>query len=452
MPPLMKRFRVRASDALIGDVRVPGDKSIGHRSLIFSALARGPSRISGLSAGLDNQATSEAFRAMGVRSTQQGRTLEVQGVGLRGLSMPSGAIDCGNSGTTMRLLAGLLSGQRFGSRLVGDESLSRRPMGRIVEPLRARGAHIAGSAGPRPKDIYPPISIAPLVEGESLTGIEYDMPIASAQVKSALLLSGLYANGPTALREPTVSRDHTERMMLSLGLPLSTAGSMVVLDPGQEWAGGWDGVDWEIPGDPSSAAFVLLAALMVPKSTVEVSDVCVNPTRTGLFDLLRLMGAPITIKPSGQGAGDEPMARIATQHRPLRGSVLGGELLVRMIDEVPALCALAAIVHGTTEIRDAAELRVKESDRIARMHQVLKAFGVKSEELEDGLIIHGDAKPKAARIDSHGDHRIAMAAALLGLRAEGETIIDNVDCVDTSFPGFAALFQSLGAHIEVDET
>ena len=442
-----KRYHVRRSGPLNGTVRVPGDKSIGHRSLIFGALGRGPSRITGLSEGLDNAATRQAFRAMGVAVETNDEATTVHGVGLRGLQMPSDLVDCGNSGTTMRLLAGLLSGQRFGTRMTGDESLTRRPMGRVIKPLRARGAHIAGTAGAKPDEAYPPISIAPLLEGETLTGIEYEMPIASAQVKSALLLSGLYASGPTAIAEPVLSRDHTERMMLALGVPLETAGASVVLDPSQEWAGGWEPFDWHVPGDPSSAAFPLLAAAMVPGSQVSVEDVCVNPTRTGLFDWLRLLGAQISHRPSGHGAGDEPMAEITVAHSAIRGSVAGGELIVRMIDEIPAVCALAAVSHGHTEIRDAAELRVKESDRIASMAEVLGAFGVPCEELPDGLIVTGGAALRSARIESRGDHRIAMSAALLGLRAEGESIIDGAEAVDTSFPGFVGLLQSLGADI-----
>jgi 3-phosphoshikimate 1-carboxyvinyltransferase len=361
--------------------------------------------------------------------------------------MPTDVVDCGNSGTTIRLLAGLLSGQRFGTRMTGDDSLARRPMGRVIEPLRARGAHIAGTAGAKPDELYPPISIAPLVEGESLKGIEYSMPIASAQVKSALLLSGLYASGPTAIEEPVLSRDHTERMMLSLGVPLQTAGASVVLDPNLEWSGGWEPFEWHVPGDPSSAAFPLLAAAMVPGSQVSVQDVCINPTRTGLFDWLRLLGANVSHRPSGHGAGDEPMAEITVAHGTIRGSVAGGELIVRMIDEVPAVCALAAVSKGRTEIRDAAELRVKESDRIATMAHVLGAFGVPCEELPDGLIITGGAALRGAQIDSRGDHRIAMAATLLGLLAEGESVIDGAEAVDTSFPGFVALLRSLGADI-----
>ncbi len=380
-----------------------------------------------------------------VQSTDEATT--VHGVGLRGLQMPTSVVDCGNSGTTMRLLAGLLTGQRFGTRMTGDESLTRRPMGRVIKPLRARGAHIAGTAGAQPDELYPPISIAPLVEGEALKGIEYSMPIASAQVKSALLLSGLYASGPTAIEEPVLSRDHTERMMLALGVPLQTAGASVVLDPNLEWAGGWEPFEWHVPGDPSSAAFPLLAAAMVPGSQVSVQDVCINPTRTGLFDWLRLLGASISRRPSGHGAGDEPMAEITVAHAAIRGSVAGGELIVRMIDEIPAVCALAAVSKGRTEIRDAAELRVKESDRIATMAHVLDAFGVPCEELPDGLIITGGARLRGAQIESRGDHRIAMAATLLGMLAEGESLIGGAEAVDTSFPGFVALLRSLGADI-----
>ena len=443
-----KRYRVRRSEPLHGAVRVPGDKSIGHRSLIFAALARGTCHITGLSAGLDNAATADAFRAMGVPIESAPDATIVKGVGLRGLHMPPQVIDCGNSGTSMRLLAGLLSGQRFGTRMVGDASLTGRPMGRVIEPLRARGAHIAGTEGAKPDELYPPISIAPLVEGEALRGIEYNMPVASAQVKSAMLLSGLYADGITAVQEPVLSRDHTERMMVSLGVPLDTAGSSVVLDPNAVWSGGWDAFQWHVPGDPSSATFPLLAAAMIPGSEIRVEDVCINPTRTGILDWLRLIGAGVAHRPSGHGAGDEPMAEITMTQRKIQGAVAGGELIVRMIDEIPAVCALAAVAEGTTEIRDAAELRVKESDRIATMAHVLDAFGVPCEELPDGLIVTGGHPLHGARIESRGDHRIAMAAALLGMVAEGESIIDGAGAVDTSFPGFVSLMQSLGAAIE----
>lgn len=447
MHSVRKRYRIRPAGPLRGRVRVPGDKSIGHRSLIFGALGRGTSRITGLSEGLDNAATREAFRSMGVSIENAEGATVVDGVGLRGLRMPGDVIDCGNSGTSMRLFAGLLSGQRFGARMTGDASLTSRPMGRVIKPLRARGAHIAGTAGANPDELYPPISIAPLVEGEALQGIEYAMPVASAQVKSALLLSGLYAAGPTVIEEPVLSRDHTERMMLALGVPLQTAGASVVLDPNDDWAGGWEPFEWHVPGDPSSAAFPLLAAAMVPGSKVSVEDVCVNPTRTGVFDWLRLVGAQISHRPSGHGAGDEPMAEVSLTYGSVRAAVAGGELIVRMIDEIPAVCALAATVPGQTEIRDAAELRVKESDRIATMAAVLQAFGVPCEELPDGMLITGGAPLRGAQVDSHGDHRIAMSATLLGLLAEGESVVDGAEAVDTSFPGFVALLRSLGADI-----
>lgn len=446
----MKRYRVRRSGPLRGRIRVPGDKSIGHRALIFGALSRGECRVTGLSGGLDNQSTAEAFRAMGVRIDLAEQSARIEGVGLRGLRMPQQVLDCGNSGTTMRLLAGLLAAQRFGTTLVGDASLMRRPMGRVIEPLRARGAHIAGSSGAKPGVLYAPIHIAPLVEGEALNGIEYDMPVASAQVKSALLLSGLYAAGPTIVKEPELSRDHTERMMRSLGVPIESAGTVVKLDPRETWSHGWDGFTWEVPGDPSSAAFPLIAAAIVPGSEVTVDGVCTNPTRTGLFDLMRLMGTSPVILPRGAGAGGEPVGELTQTHRPGRGTLAAGELIVRMIDEVPILCALAACASGTTEVRDAKELRVKESDRIATMARALRDFGVSCEELEDGMIIHGGSALHAARVESHGDHRIAMTAAILGMVSDGETVVEDVECVDTSFPGFVELFRGLGASIEVE--
>ncbi|MEM9070976.1 MAG: 3-phosphoshikimate 1-carboxyvinyltransferase [Myxococcota bacterium] len=446
------RLRVRGGGALRGKVRVPGDKSIGHRALLFAGLGRGASTLHGLSSGEDNLSTLAALEAMGVRA-ERGEALTIHGVGLRGLSMPKDVVDCGNSGTTMRLLAGLLSAQRFGTRLVGDASLTGRPMGRVVDPLRARGAHIGGSSKEgRPiteGKLYPPLSIAPLVEGEALAGIEYAMPVASAQVKSCLLLSGLYAAGPTSLQEPVVSRDHTERMMIALGVPLQTAGPAVHLDP-SDWSGGWDAFEGTIPGDLSSAAFLLAAALMVPESRVVVEGVGVNPTRTGVLDVLRPMGAVVDLVPKPEGIRGEPTADLGVSHQALRGTLVGGELLVRMIDEVPVLCAMAAVANGTTEIRDAGELRVKETDRIAAMAKALQDFGVPCEELEDGMVIRGGGTLKAARVESHGDHRIAMSGALLGLCAEGETVIENAGCIATSFPTFVETLRALGARVEED--
>ncbi|MCA9603874.1 MAG: 3-phosphoshikimate 1-carboxyvinyltransferase, partial [Myxococcales bacterium] len=349
------------------------------------------------------------------------------------------------SGTTMRMLSGLLVAQHFGTRLVGDASLSRRPMRRVIDPLRARGGHIAGVAGKKPGEMYPPLSIAPLVEGERLRPFQYEMPVASAQVKSALLLSGLYAAGPTAISEPTLSRDHTERMLMALGVPLDTAGPAVILHV-DEWNRRWDGFEWHVPGDPSSAAFVAAAAAIVEGSDVTLEGVCTNPTRTGFFEALDEMGARGGVVPKGDAAGGEPVGDIHVLASSLVARSVGGERITRMIDEVPILVAMAARAKGVTEVRDAAELRVKESDRIATMAKVLAAFGIECEELDDGMRVHGGV-PRGAHVQSDDDHRIAMSAAVLALVAEGETIIDDVECVETSFPGFAALFRSLGADI-----
>lgn len=447
---MSRRFRIQGGRPLRGRARVPGDKSVGHRALIFGALAEGRSTITNLSGGLDNLATAQAFREMGVSIDVDGASATVEGVGLHGLSMPKRPLDCGNSGTTMRLLAGLLAGQRFGSTLVGDESLTRRPMRRVIEPLRARGAHIAGSNGATEGELYPPIRIAPQLEDEGLIALEYASPVASAQVKSCLLLSGLYARGLTAIAEPVVSRDHTERMMYALSIPIRVEGPVAVLDP-SEGEVRWDGFDWEVPGDISSAAFLIAAALMVPGSEVTLEGVGLNPTRTGILDALRTMRAGVEVVPRGEGAGAEPVGELCVRHGPLGAGAIGGELLTRMIDEVPAFSAIAAAAGGRTDVRDAEELRVKESDRLAASAGVLKAFGVDCTELADGMHVHGGAALRGAEVESLGDHRIAMMGAVLGLAAEGETIVHDVGCVDTSFPAFAELLASLGADIRVED-
>jgi 3-phosphoshikimate 1-carboxyvinyltransferase len=448
----VRRWRVRGGAPLRGAVRVPGDKSIGHRALLFGALAEGRSTIRGLSGGLDNASTAEAFRQMGATiefsgDPETGVVAVIDGVGLDGLRMPPSHIDCGNSGTTMRMIAGVLVAQKFGTRLVGDPSLSGRPMRRIIDPLRARGGHIAGVRGKKEGEQYPPLSIAPLLPEEKLVGIEYRSPVASAQVKSALLLSGLWADGPTAVSEPTVSRDHTERMMEALGVPLQTMGPMVVLDP-DEWDRRWDGFSWDVPGDLSAAAFLIAAAMLVPGSEITITNVGTNPTRTGILDALRAMRAHVGSTPRGDAAGAEPIAELVIQNGPFGAARVSGELLTRMIDEVPILSAICTRATGKSEIREAEELRVKESDRLKATSDMLRAFGADCIELRDGLTIHGSTAPlRAATIASQGDHRIAMTAAVLGLAADGETIVDDVGCVDTSFPGFAERMRSLGADI-----
>lgn len=448
----MTRLVVAPADKpLRGSVPVPSDKSISHRALILAALGAGRSELRRFSYGQDNLSTLAAFRAMGVEVEDDGRgALAVHGVGLAGLSAPSGDIDCGNSGTTMRLLSGVLAAQHFRTRLVGDVSLSRRPMGRVVHPLRARGAIIEGRPHPtRPQDPTAPLVIGPLPDGTRLGPLEYAMPIASAQVKSALLLSGLFASGPTLLSEPLVSRDHTERMLLALDMPIETAGPTLSLHPPADPDAIHPfGID--LPGDLSAAAFLLVAAALVDDSQVTVRDTGLNPTRAGIVELLRVFGANGGITPRGETLG-EPWGEITAAGGALRGAPVGGEVAVRAIDEIPIACALAARARGTSTFSDVAELRVKESDRIALMVGLLRSFGVEAEEREDGLVVEGqpEKRLRAAEVDSGGDHRVAMTAAVLGLVADGETVIDNVDCIATSFPRFAGTLRALGASVEV---
>ena len=439
-----------AQRPLVGSVPVPGDKSIAHRAILLAGLASGQSRITGGSLGEDNIATLGALRAMGVRASEDESTLIVDGVGLDGLSAPSAPIDCGNSGTTMRLLAGVLAAQRFAAELVGDASLSRRPMGRVATPLRLRGARIEGKIDPRrPGEITAPIRVGPLPAPHVLSSLEYETPVASAQIKSAILLSGLWADGPTYVREPLVSRDHTERMLSALGVPLRTMGAMVELDPAS-WSGVLPAFTIQVPGDLSAAAFLVVAAQIVAGSRVDVRRVGLNPTRTGLLEILRDMGGALDAEAHGHELG-EPIGDLHAGSASLHGVRTGGEVVTRAIDEVPILCALAARATGRTEIRDAAELRVKESDRLATMASVLAAFGVSVEERPDGLVVEGvpDRPLRAATVPSRGDHRVAMTAAVLGLVADGPTRITDIACIATSFPRFAGTLRALGADVQM---
>lgn len=440
---------------LVGSVPVPSDKSIGHRALLFAALTNGTCEIRGFSHGEDNVSTARALAAMGVAieglDDPSARTVRVRGVGLFGLREPSAPLDCGNSGTTMRLLCGLLAAQPFVSTLVGDASLSRRPMLRVVAPLRERGAKIEGAAhAKRAGDLTAPLVVGPCDEETALRALHHSSAVASAQVKSALLLSGLYAHGETVIHEPTVSRDHTERLLASLGVPLATLGSIVSLDP-SGWSGQMPAFEADLPGDPSAAAFLQVAGNLVPGSQITIRAVCTNPTRTGLFEIARDMGAGIEVRPLGERGG-EPVADVHAWHEPLRALTVGGELVPRAIDEIPILCALAVRASGVTKIRDAEELRVKESDRLATMVKVLRAFGVTCEESEGGLDIEGREGPlTACRVSSEGDHRIAMTAAVLGLLADGPVTIDDVACIGTSFPRFVGTLRALGASLAVED-
>jgi 3-phosphoshikimate 1-carboxyvinyltransferase len=448
-----RRWRVRpAAKPLRGAFDLPGDKSIGHRALLFAALAGGVSTLRNLSGGDDNRRTRAALEALGVPVTERDGAVHVAGVGLGGLRAPSAPIDCGNSGTTLRLLAGVLAAQPFASRLTGDDSLQRRPMGRVTRPLRNRGARIEGVIDPARGDEVPPLDIAPLDGGKRLFELEYALPVASAQVKSCLLLSGLWADGPTSLREPTLSRDHSERMLAAMGAPLRTMGPAVHLDPA-----GWDGslapLSLDVPGDPSSAAFLVVAAHLVPGSRIVARGACTNPTRTGFLEVLRDQGGGAVIVPKGERGG-EPVGDLHVgvpgTGALRRGARVGGELAVRSIDEIPALVAAAAASPGESRFEDVGELRVKESDRIAALVAMVRAFGLEAEATADGLRVQGGKARGGAVVRSSGDHRIAMAAAVLALAAEGETVIDDVGCVDTSFPSFAGLLRGLGADIEVE--
>jgi 3-phosphoshikimate 1-carboxyvinyltransferase len=436
---------------LSGSVPVPGDKSIAHRAILLAGLATGVSRVTGGSLGEDNIATLGALKAMGVRATEEDEgALVIEGVGLDGLQAPAGPLDCGNSGTTMRLLAGVLAAQRFETELVGDASLMRRPMARVANPLRLRGARIEGKLDPRrPGDVTAPLRIGPLPAPHVLSSLEYEMPVASAQVKSALLLSGLWSDGPTWVREPLVSRDHTERMLSALGVPLRSVGAMVELDPAG-FSGRLPAFTVQVPGDLSAAAFLVVAAQLVRGSRVDVRRVGLNPTRTGLLEILRDMGGVLQAEAQGDELG-EPIGDLHAAFAELHGVKTGGEVVTRAIDEVPILCALAARAAGRTEILDAAELRVKESDRVAAMASVLAAFGVHVEERPDGLVIEGipDRPLHAATVPSRGDHRVAMTAAVLGLVADGPTRVTDVACIATSFPRFVGTLKALGAEIEV---
>jgi 3-phosphoshikimate 1-carboxyvinyltransferase len=442
----MKLFVEPATRPLSGTITIPGDKSIGHRALLFSLLSATPVRVRGLGDGADNGRSAKAITALGGSITRDGDALVIRGTGLDGMRAPSAAIDCGNSGTSIRLLCGLVAGQRFQTTLFGDASLSKRPMRRVIEPLFAMGARITGP-GAGGADVTPPLVIGPAPG--PLRSIDYALPMASAQVKTAILLAALYADGETGVTEPGPSRDHSERMLAYLGAPITTQGRRAAID-----TRGWDrrlaGDGFEVPGDPSSSAFLVAAALLAGAHEVRLPNLCVNPTRTGFLDAIAAMGGLVT-RDDPRTAGPEPIADLVVRGPApaLRGTEIGGELAVRSIDELPILGVLAARAHGTTTIRDAEELRVKESDRIATTCAMLRAFGVTCEPRPDGFVVEGnpDRPFTAARVHADGDHRIAMAAAVAALIADGPTEIDDADNVATSYPGFAAALTRLGATI-----
>jgi len=433
-----KTQRVPPSDGLRGEISVPGDKSISHRAVILGSIASGRSEITGFLEGEDNLRTVEAFRAMGVRIEAPARgRLVINGVGLTGLKPPGGTIYAGNSGTTARLLCGLLSGQTFIATIDGDASLRARPMKRVTGPLREMGAVISG----KDEGAYLPLTI----KGSKLHGINHTSIIASAQVKSAILLAGLYADGETTVTEQSLSpsRNHTEIMLRGLGAPIDikSKGLRVTIKK-TEALRPFGAI--EIPGDISSAAFFMVGALVTPGSGLCIKGVGINPTRTGIIDILTRMGADIELVNRKDDLA-EPMADITVKSSGLRGVKISGEELLRAIDEFPVICVAAACARGTTVIGGASELRVKESDRISAMARALAAAGVKAEERPDGIVIHGGGGVRGGTIESLGDHRVAMAMAIAGLASTGGIEIKDAACVDVSFPGFFSLLEGVRA-------
>jgi 3-phosphoshikimate 1-carboxyvinyltransferase len=426
-------YLVQPGGALSGTLRVPGDKSISHRAVMLGALARGTTTVTGFLDGEDCRCTMKAFQAMGVRIGQSAPdALTVHGAGLGGLAAPAAALDLGNSGTSMRLMAGLLSGQNFATTLTGDASLSRRPMQRILDPLARMGARIESQDG------HAPLRIA---GSTPLTGIRYASPIASAQVKSGLLLAGLYAKGRTEVTEPEPSRDHTERMLAAFGVTVDAEPGRAALVGGQELTG----AAIEVPADISSATFFMVGAAIAPGSDVTLTGVGINPTRAGIIEILRRMGADLELGRERR-LGAEPVADIRVRGRALHGIAIGRDLVAAAIDEFPAIFVAAACARGVTEVTGAAELRVKESDRIAAMCEGLVALGVSARPQPDGATI-GGGRLRGGRVDSRGDHRVAMAFAMAGLRAEQPVTVLDCANVDTSFPGFAALAAGAGLGI-----
>ncbi len=430
-----QQFVVRPGGSLSGRIRVPGDKSISHRSIMLGSIAEGTTRITGFLEGEDSLATLKAFRAMGVQieGPDNGEVV-VHGVGMHGLSAPDGPLDLGNSGTSMRLLSGLLAGQRFDVELVGDGSLTGRPMRRVTEPLMQMNARIETTEqGTAPLRIH---------GGRSLTGFDYDMPVASAQVKSCVLLAGLYASGHTCVHEPAPTRDHTERMLAGMGYPLERQDARACLHGG----GRLQATGIDVPADISSAAFFLVGASIAPGSELLLEHVGINPTRTGVLGILQCMGADIKILDRRE-VGGEPVADLRVRSAPLHGIEIPEALVPLAIDEFPAIFVAAACASGRTVLTGAKELRVKESDRIQVMADGLQTLGIQAQPTLDGMVIEGGPMG-GGRIDSHGDHRIAMSFAMAALRAADIITIDDCANVGTSFPGFVELATGTGLELE----
>ncbi|MEZ4672860.1 MAG: 3-phosphoshikimate 1-carboxyvinyltransferase [Caldilineaceae bacterium] len=424
---------------LTGQCSVPGDKSISHRAVIFGSIAEGQTVVRNFLDGHDCRATVGVMRNLGVEIEVQNPTeLIVHGRGIDGLQEPADVLNCANSGTTIRLLTGLLAGQQFASFLTGTAQLRRRPMARIVNPLRGMGADIMG----RQNGNYAPLGIRPA----RLLSVEYDMPVASAQVKSCILLAGMYTKGLTLVREPGPTRDHTERLLRAMGAPIDVIGNTV---HSERPTTPLRGITITVPGDLSSAAFLLVAGAVIPDSRITVAGVGVNPTRTGIVDALLEMGAQIRFHNQREEAG-EPVADLEIRHSDLRAATFGGPGIVTMIDELMVLAVAATQARGRTVIKDAAELRVKETDRIASTVGELRKMGAKIEPTSDGFLIDGPTPLKGAPVESQGDHRLAMALTVAGLIAQGETKVYGTEVTADSFPGFEVTLQALGANLKIE--
>ncbi len=415
---------------LRGEITIPGDKSISHRSVMFGSLAKGITRISGFLTGADCLSTIDVFRKMGVEIEQEGTDVKVHGLGLHSLKAPTQVLDCGNSGTTMRLMSGILSGQSFASTLTGDASIQKRPMKRVITPLSMMGASITGREGN-----FAPLNISPA----QLNGIHYDSPVASAQVKSAVLLAGLYADGETTVTEPVLSRNHTELMLKVFGADINSdaKNKTASIKPAKELYA----ADINVPGDISSAAYFMVAALIIPGSEILIKNVGINETRAGIIKVLTDMGGDITLL--NEDRTGEPVADVLVRSSVLKGTVIGGELIPTLIDEIPVLAVAAAFAEGETVIKNAAELKVKESDRIKTVTENLKAMGGDVTPTEDGMIIKGTGTLSGAEIHTYADHRIAMSFAVAGMASGGVTTLDDSDCAIISYPGFYDEFDRL---------
>jgi 3-phosphoshikimate 1-carboxyvinyltransferase len=416
--------------AFQGTLTIPGDKSISHRAAILAAIADGSSVIDNYSSAIDCQTTLDCLQMLGVEINRRNKQLTISGKGLRSLTEPDNILDCGNSGTTMRLLCGLLAGQEFPTILNGDDSLRQRPMERIIKPLNQNGAEIWGRQANRYAPLY--------IRGRALPGVSYQMPVASSQVKSAMLLAGLSTRGTVQIGEPVISRDHTERMLEFCGVDIRRAGNTIILgnkrQPGAR--------QFRIPGDVSSAAFLMALALLIPDSQLRIENVGINPTRAGLLTVLKAMGSEVKIE-NQRLIANEPVGDLIVKSGKLKGTEIGGEIIPRLIDELPLIAVIATQAKGQTVIKNAAELRVKETDRIRAIVTELSKVGAAIAERPDGFIVEGPVILKGATCDSYGDHRIAMALSVAGWIAEGQTTITNIECVGISFPEFYRLVNKL---------